>query len=129
MLLEIANGNSRIMSISSDGKNWALQYGNTSSGVQEGYMLHLQKNLTGIDANKPAKETLAGVYPTLTDGEITRDTALPASIKVVDSTGKTIAVYSCKAGKIKVLLTGQSGLYFVVVDNGVTNSIHKIIKN
>jgi hypothetical protein len=127
-LLEIANGNSRIMSISSDGKNWALQYENTSTGVQEGYMLHLQENLTGID-NKPAKETLVGVYPTLTDGEITIDTALPASIKVVNSMGKTIAAYLCKAGKTKISLSGANGLYFVVVNNGATNSSHKIIKN
>lgn len=42
-LIEIGEGNSRIMSISSDGKNWVFQRLNSEASRQDGYVLHLQQ--------------------------------------------------------------------------------------
>ncbi|MDL2257402.1 Ig-like domain-containing protein, partial [Bacteroidales bacterium OttesenSCG-928-I14] len=43
-LIEIAEGNTSLMHISSDGKNWAIQY--EESGSQVAYMLHLEEEIS-----------------------------------------------------------------------------------
>jgi hypothetical protein len=88
-------------------------------------------NLEGVPASigtdRLVPERGVSVYSTVADGKITIVTDHAASVKVLDSKGKTTAVGSCGAGETKIRLNGENGLYLVLVNNGTTSSVHKVL--
>jgi hypothetical protein len=73
------------------------------------------------DVKAPSK-----VYPTITKGHITVTTVGEAKVKVVDFTGRTLAVYE-SSGVLPVELTYANGVYFILIENGKTVTTHKVI--
>lgn len=70
--------------------------------------------------------TTAKVYPTVTKGNVTVNTDVNATVKILDFSGRTIDSYQ-STGTLNINLGYTNGLYLVVIDDGKTISTHKVI--
>jgi hypothetical protein len=84
--------------------------------------VYITKEETGIE--NVALGT--AVYPTLSGGEITVETATEATVRVIDLNGRTLASYH-SSGHLTIRPKVGNGLYFVVVDRKGQLSTHKIM--
>jgi hypothetical protein len=73
-----------------------------------------------------AVKASSAVYPTLSKGAVTVNTAGNATVKVVDLTGKVLEKYA-STGHLPINLNYANGLYLIVVENGEGVTTHKVV--
>ena len=69
----------------------------------------------------------SGVYPALTKGDITVISDPGSLIKIVDIAGAVRATYRSVSKQTPIYLKGASGLYLVVIENGKSTSVYKVV--
>ncbi|MDR0507792.1 MAG: Ig-like domain-containing protein [Dysgonamonadaceae bacterium] len=93
------------------------------AGTIDNYDLELELNYKTTDGAGIGNVKLAQkVYPTFTKGNITVYTETKATVKVVDTVGRVLAVYQSE-GELPIELNYSNGTYFIFVGN----TVYKVI--
>ena len=69
----------------------------------------------------------SGVYSTLTKGDVTVISEPGSLIKITDISGAVRATYRSVSKQTPIYLKGASGLYLVVIANGKSTSVYKVV--
>jgi hypothetical protein len=111
----------RVMSVSSNGQNWAIQ------NDARAFVLHLKKKTDAI--KEPAGKIITQVFPTITKDQIRVITQGKASVKVIDMLGRMIQNAIMENDLTLSLNHAKNGIYFVVIETPSGNATHKIVLN
>ena len=82
---------------------------------------------TADDTGIPKLSDAGGVYPTLTTGDVTVISDPGSLIKITDISGATRASYQSVSKQTPIRLNGAAGLYLVLVQNGQSTSVYKVV--
>ncbi|MDR1592823.1 MAG: Ig-like domain-containing protein [Prevotellaceae bacterium] len=74
-----------------------------------------------------AIENVNGVYPTVTQGDITVVSEPGSLIKIVDITGSVRAILRSVDRQSAIRLSDADGLYFVLIENSQSTSTYKVV--